>query len=194
MARHGRTAYNSGRRFQGHLPVPLDELGREQAAQLANRAAALKPAALWSSPLRRARETAEIVARRLQLPIREDARLAETDAGEWTDLDFEVVRERWPDRFAQFVALDPDFAFPGGESFAQQSERVVEALREIAAGPGPALVICHGVVIRLALRAFGSQPPPRIENGQLVAVPVPVGEGATPDRSATAAGSQRTAG
>lgn len=195
LARHGRTDYNNSRRFQGHLPVALDGLGREQAQRLATKAAALGPKALWSSPLRRARETAEIVAQQVGLPIREDPRLAETDAGEWTDLDFAEVRDRWPEQFNRFLALDPTFAFPGGESFAQQTERVVEALQEIAAGPSPALVICHGVVIRLAMRAFGVEPPQRIENGELVALEVPIGCGeATPLRSTNAAGSPQTAG
>ena len=168
LARHGRTAYNNDRRFQGHLPVPLDEVGRQQAQALAERARELKPKALWSSPLRRARETAEVVAQALGLPVRDDERLAETDAGEWTDLPFSEVQARYPECFERFVALDPEFAFPGGESFAAQSERVVAVLSEIAAGPSPALVVCHGVVIRLALRAHGQEPPRRIENGALV--------------------------
>ncbi|HXC23942.1 MAG TPA: histidine phosphatase family protein, partial [Solirubrobacteraceae bacterium] len=80
LARHGQTAYNLERRFQGHLPVPLDGTGREQAVDLAERAAkgtgdGIPFVALWSSPLLRARETADIVAARLGLEPREDPRL-----------------------------------------------------------------------------------------------------------------------
>ena len=95
LARHGQTAYNLEGRFQGQLPVPLDGTGREQAADLAERAAAHGFAALWCSPLLRARETADVVADRLGLEPREDARLMETDAGDWTNRSFaEIQAER----------------------------------------------------------------------------------------------------
>ena len=151
LARHGQTAYNLERRFQGHLPVPLDETGRAQAQELAERASANGFAALWCSPLRRARETAEIVAQVIGLDPVEEPRLMETDAGEWTDRLFADVQAADPQRFAAFVAGDPMFAFPGGESFANQEERVSAALRDVERATLPALVICHGMVIRAAL-------------------------------------------
>lgn len=151
LARHGQTAYNLERRFQGQLPVPLDETGIEQARDLARRASEHDFAALWSSPLRRARETAEIVAERTGLPIQEDARLMETDAGDWTNRTFAEIQEETPELFNGFAGGDPSFAFPGGESFVQQGERVAAALAEIEAAELPALVVCHGVVIRIAL-------------------------------------------
>jgi probable phosphoglycerate mutase len=151
LARHGRTAYNLEGRFQGHLPVPLDETGRAQALELAERAAAHDFVALWCSPLVRARETADAVARRTGLSPREDARLMETDAGDWTDRLFVDVQAEDPDGFAGFIGGDPRFAFPGGESFAQQGARVAAALADIVRGELPALVVCHGVVIRIAL-------------------------------------------
>jgi broad specificity phosphatase PhoE len=151
LARHGQTAYNLEGRFQGHLPVPLDETGRAQALDLAERVAAHGFAALWCSPLLRARETADVVAERIGLEPREDPRLMETDAGTWTDRSFVEVRAEAPERFAAFVAGDPDFAFPGGESFAQQELRVAAALDEVELGELPALVVCHGMVIRAAV-------------------------------------------
>jgi broad specificity phosphatase PhoE len=151
LARHGQTAYNLERRFQGHLPVPLDDTGRAQAADLAKRAGAYDFAALWCSPLLRARETAEIVAKRIGVEPREDPRMMETDAGDWTDRLFTDVQAEDPDGFARFINGDPSFAFPGGESFAQQGTRVAAALAEIEQDDLPALVVCHGVVIRIAL-------------------------------------------
>jgi broad specificity phosphatase PhoE len=156
LARHGQTAYNLERRFQGHLPVPLDDTGREQAADLAERATAgtgdgIPFVALWCSPLLRARETADIVATRLSLKPREDPRLMETDAGDWTDRLFTDVHAEDPEGFAGFIEGRPDFAFPGGESFAQQGVRVAAALADVERGRLPALVVCHGVVIRIAL-------------------------------------------
>jgi broad specificity phosphatase PhoE len=118
---------------------------------LAKRASAHAFTALWCSPLRRARETADIVGGRIGLEPREDARLMETDAGVWTDRLFADVQADDPTGFSGFIAGDPDFAFPGGESFAQQGARVAAALVEIERGALPALVVCHGVVIRIAL-------------------------------------------
>jgi broad specificity phosphatase PhoE len=151
LARHGQTAYNLEGRFQGQLPVPLDATGRAQAVDLAERAAAHGFRALWCSPLLRARETADVVARRIGLQPREDARLMETDAGDWTDLSFAEVMAEAPEQFAAFASGDPGFAFPGGESFAEQDERVSAAIEEIERGELPAIVVCHGMVIRAAL-------------------------------------------
>jgi broad specificity phosphatase PhoE len=171
LARHGQTAYNLEGRFQGQLPVPLDDTGRAQAADLADRAAARGFATLWCSPLLRARETADIVAQRISLEPREDPRLMETDAGQWTDRTFAAVRAQAPDEFAAFLAGDSNFAFPGGESFAQQEVRVSAALEDVEQGELPALVVCHGMVIRAALSVRAGHwltHGERVPNGALV--------------------------
>ena len=171
LARHGQTAYNLEGRFQGHLPVPLDDTGREQAAELAERAAAYDFAALWCSPLLRARETADVVAARVGLQPREDVRLVETDAGDWTDRSFADVHAEAPELFAAFLAGDPSFAFPGGESLAEQDLRVAAALGDVEAGELPALVVCHGMVIRAALSRSAGRwvtRAERVANGALV--------------------------
>jgi broad specificity phosphatase PhoE len=172
LARHGRTAYNLEGRFQGQQEVPLDELGREQAAELGQHALAYGFAALWCSPLRRARETAEAVAAATGLTPREDARFMETDAGDWTDRTFVEVRAEAAERFDAFAGADPDFAFPGGESFLEQEQRVAAALEDVeAAGELPALVVCHGMVIRAALSVrIGRWLPygQRVPNGAIV--------------------------
>jgi probable phosphoglycerate mutase len=171
LARHGRTAYNHEGRFQGQQEVPLDELGREQALELAERAVPYGFAALWCSPLLRARETADAAAARTGLQPREDVRLMETDAGDWTDRSFAEVQAQAPELFAAFANADPDFAFPGGESFVQQEQRVAAALAEVEEGPLPALVVCHGMVIRAALSVrIGRWLPygQRVPNGAIV--------------------------
>jgi broad specificity phosphatase PhoE len=173
LARHGETAYNLERRFQGQGQVGLSERGREQARALADAAAERGIASLWSSPLPRARETAEIVAERLSLPIVDEPRLMETDAGDWRDRLFSEVEAEHPELFAGFIAGDPAFAFPGGESFAAQQDRVVAALEDIRAqGPLPALVVFHRNAIRLALeRTRGERlTMDQVPNGSLVAL------------------------
>ncbi len=171
LARHGQTAYNLERRFQGRQAVPLDDTGRRQAAELAEHAAGFGFAALWCSTLLRAHETAEVVAARIGLELREEERFVETDAGDWTDELFADVQPREPELFAKFINGDSSFAFPGGESFAEQEQRVAAALLDVEQGPLPALVVCHGMVIRAALSSRAGHWEPRaqrVANGALV--------------------------
>jgi broad specificity phosphatase PhoE len=171
LARHGETAYNHEGRFQGQQAIPLNDTGRAQAAELAQRAAGYGFQALWCSPLLRARETADIVAAAIGLQPKEDARLMETDAGDWTDLTFTEVRAKTPELFDAFAAAQRGFAFPGGESFTQQELRVDAALREVEASELPALVVCHGMVIRAAFAARSDDktiPFKRVPNAALV--------------------------
>jgi len=172
LARHGETPFNAERRFQGHLPVPLTERGRAQAAELAEAASAKGFVALYASPLARARETAGIVGARIGLEPREDARFAETDTGHWTGRLFAEVRAEAPGRFDAWASGEEDFAFPGGESFAQQRARVLAGIHDVrAAGhPGPVLIICHRQAMRLVLGG-GSLAGHPIDNGALVALP-----------------------
>jgi broad specificity phosphatase PhoE len=151
--------------------VPLDDTGRAQAAELAERAAGFGFAALWCSPLLRARETADVVAARIGLQPREDARFMETDSGDWTNRSFADVIAEAPEQFASFANAEPDFAFPGGESFVAQEQRVAAALDDVEKGELPALVVCHGMVIRAALSVrIGRWLPEgqRVPNGALV--------------------------
>jgi broad specificity phosphatase PhoE len=175
LARHGQTAYNHEGRFQGHLPVPLNATGREQAEALAEVAAGVQLTALWCSPLHRARETADIVAARIGLTPHEDARFAETDTGDWTGRSFAEIQAEDPESFARFERSDPTFRYPGGESFAEQSARVQAALRDLYAQPTelPALVVCHRGVIRLALAALGdhSAGAQEVDNAAIVTLP-----------------------
>jgi broad specificity phosphatase PhoE len=153
LARHGETDYNAQRRFQGQGDVPLNVRGREQAAELAANAARVDPpiAALYCSPLPRARETAQIVGSALGLQPIADDRFKETDTGDWTDRLFADVEAEQPELYAAYHATDPDFAFPGGESLEQQLERVVDGLVDVTqAGVLPALIVCHRGVIRCA--------------------------------------------
>jgi broad specificity phosphatase PhoE len=151
--------------------VPLDDTGRAQALELAERAAVHDFRALWCSPLLRARETADAVAARIGLEPVEDPRLMETDAGDWTDRTFEDVRAEAPALFDAFASAAPGFAFPGGESFAEQEVRVEEALAEVERGALPALVVCHGMVIRAAIYVRAGKDATmfkRVPNGAIV--------------------------
>ena len=160
LARHGETDDNvPPLRFQGQRDTPLNDTGRAQARELAERVAAHDPpiAAIWASDLSRARETAEIVGARLALPVRLDARLREGWRGEWEGFLFDEIAASDPQRYAAWRNPDAEigFRFPGGESLAEQQARVLTCLGEIAVvgppSPGAVLVVCHGGSIRTVL-------------------------------------------
>ena len=179
LARHGETDDNRApARVQGRRDPPLNARGRAQARALADAAAAEAVQALWTSDLRRARETAEIVATALGLEPRVDERLAESRRGRWEGRLIEEIQRKEPEAWAAWMRAGPGFRFPGGESLAEHLERVSEALDEVAAGPLPALVVCHGGTIRCAfarahprgLEAFHETAVPNAELLQLAPV------------------------
>jgi broad specificity phosphatase PhoE len=176
LARHGETAYNAEGRFQGQGDVGLTETGLAQARALAEASAGHGIVRLVSSPLRRARQTADIVATALGLDVDEDDRFKETDTGDWTDRSFADVERTEPDAWAAYHATDPEFRFPGGESLKEQTARVFDGLETVERdGRVPALVVCHRGVIRCirsrqspqGLRSFMSW---TIPNGSLEAL------------------------
>jgi broad specificity phosphatase PhoE len=153
LARHGETDDNiEPIRIQGRRDTPLNDRGRAQAAELAERVAGEGIASLWSSRLARALQTAEIVGRRLGLEPRLDARFAEGDRGRLEGRLWEEVAREEPNLYAAWRAAGDQFRFPEGESLHEQMERVLAALEDVRrTGPLPALVICHGGSIRAAL-------------------------------------------
>jgi probable phosphoglycerate mutase len=154
LARHGETDDNrEPMRFQGFTDTPLNDTGRAQARELAERVAGDGVVSLWSSDLSRARETAEIVGSRIGLEPRLDARLREGARGRWEGHLMVDIERTEPDLYAGW-RRGGDFRFPGGESLAEQQQRVCAALGEIhAGGELPALVVCHGGAIRVVLSA-----------------------------------------
>jgi broad specificity phosphatase PhoE len=155
LARHGQTDDNlPPLRFQGFRDTPLNDTGRAQAHELAEKIAARPDpiASLWSSDLSRACETAEIVGARIGLEPRLDPRLREANRGEWEGHLFPDIERSDPERFAAWMRAGPSWRFPGGESLQEQQDRVMAALSDIAAaGQLPALAVCHGGSIRVML-------------------------------------------
>lgn len=152
LARHGETDWNRPpQRLMGRIDVPLNARGREQARALAAELAGAGVARVRSSHLRRARETAEIVAAGLGLPVELDERLAESDRGAWQGRLLAEIEREEPDAWRAWRRAGARFRFPGGESLAEHSARVAAALAEVARGPLPALCVCHGGTIRCAL-------------------------------------------
>ncbi len=159
--RHGRTEWNAERRFQGQTDVPLDDLGRKQAAHAAQLLSGLEPDGIVSSDLSRARETAEALAVLTGLSVVTDERLRETYAGQWEGLTRSELEERFGDELAQWSAgsgIRPG----GGETRLEVAERVVLAVQEamVTMGPGQTLVVAtHGGAARAGIGALLDLPP-----------------------------------
>ena len=153
LARHGQTDDNlEPIRVQGFSDTPLNEVGREQAAGLAERVAPLGFVSLWSSDLSRARETAEIVGARIGLPTQLDRRLREANRGRWEGRRFIDIAREEPELYAAWLRAGAEFRFPEGESLLEQQERVKAAIAHIRATRElPALAVCHGGSIRVML-------------------------------------------
>jgi broad specificity phosphatase PhoE len=178
LARHGQTADNAGGLILGRRDPPLSESGRAQAQALAAAVAARETpiAAIWTSPLRRARATAAVVSEATGAPVSVLDGLAESDRGDWEGRPVAELRCTEPDRFAAFEAASVGFAFPGGESLAEQVGRTRRALDQVVVGPQPALVVAHVGTIRAAMLALGRRPPAEadVAHAQIIELPWPV--------------------
>ena len=185
LARHGQTDDNAPpARVQGWRDPPLNDRGREQARELAERLGDEGLVALYTSHLRRATETARIVGAQLGLEPRVDERFAESHRGAWEGRLLADIEREEPQAWEAWRRAGPAFRFPGGESLLEHQRRVTRALEEVARGPLPALVVCHGGTIRAAvagnhargLEAFHELDVP---NAAVVRLPPAVAEPAT---------------
>lgn len=148
LARHGQSDWNAARRWQGHADRRLTEKGRAQSQALAERLAHIELDAVYSSDLRRAADTARVVAEAQGLELVQLSELREVDVGSWSGLTREEAEERFPDGFARWRE-----GFPGwddGEDYDDMAQRVIGAVVEIALAheDGRALVVSHGGPIR----------------------------------------------
>ena len=148
LARHGETDWNSERRWQGHADRPLNEVGREQARELAETLTDRAIDVVYSSDLVRAHETALIVGQRLGLPVGVDAGLREVDVGDWSGRVHSEIEGLDPDGYQRWREGGKGWA--GGESYEEMGERVVAAVLGLAARhPGETvLIVTHGGSIR----------------------------------------------
>jgi glucosyl-3-phosphoglycerate phosphatase len=154
--RHGQTEWNALGRAQGQTDMPLDAAGRTQAREAAARLASLRPVAIWSSDLARARETAEALAELTGLPIRLDTRLREAHLGVRQGLTMAESRSRYPEEWARWDAGE-QVRFPGAEIEHEVADRIRSVMCDAAAELGPAqlaVLVSHGVAMRLGVCRF----------------------------------------
>lgn len=163
LIRHGETDWNREGRLQGGQDIPLNDLGRSQAAEAAERLRTLAPgfAALdyIGSPMQRARETMDILRRTLDLApgaYRLDDRLKELTFGSWEGYTWRDIRKAEREQ-AQLRERDKwSFVPPGGESYAMLAERIRPVLQELT---GETVLVSHGGVARAVLALVGAVSP-----------------------------------
>ena len=158
LLRHGQTPLSVEKRFSGVGDRPLTEIGLAQAGAAARRLRGCSAVAVVASPLRRAVQTADLVAAEIGVAVTVDEGLRETDFGDWEGYTFAEVQHRWPDQLSAWLA-SPDVAPPAGESFVDTARRVRQARdRVLAAYGGHTVVVVSHVtpiktLVRLALEA-----------------------------------------
>lgn len=150
LVRHGESIGNIMGRYQGQMDVPLSAGGRVQAERAAHRLVSERIDAIYASDLSRARDTAEIIGRRLEMPVMEVPGLREIRLGVWQGLSYEAVRHR------HFRETDPtpcyptDVPPPGGESLRDVQMRVTAAVEEIIMRHqwGTLVIVTHGACLK----------------------------------------------
>ncbi|MFZ2100291.1 MAG: histidine phosphatase family protein [Oricola sp.] len=172
MIRHGETDWNREKRYQGQVDIPLNALGREQAAGngrfLATFGHDWSEWTFVASPLGRARETMEILRREMGLDpdgYAIDDRLMEISFGTWERKRLDELERDEPEEMARRYSDKWTHVPPGGESYAQVVGRVATVLNELQR---PAVIVCHGGILRATQFIF--------ENGDTTVIadtPVP---------------------
>jgi broad specificity phosphatase PhoE len=156
LVRHGETSANLDGVWHGSTDTPLTERGRRQAERVADHLAQRHPDAttVYSSPLARARDTANLISTRLEIPLVLDADLAEYHLGSWEGVSYADLHNKH--RFWERIKEDADFAPHGGESPRVVIQRFTDSLRRISVKhPGErVVVVAHGGVLSMVLAAL----------------------------------------
>lgn len=174
VARHGQTDWNRQGRYQGHGDPPLNEQGREQAAALAEELCGQGVTHVATSDLRRARETAAVLAARAGLEPHACPAFREVDLGTWEGLTEAEVTQRHPAQLRAWKAGE-DVRRGGGERDSEAAQRFVAGLDRLLEGTGgdaTPLVVAHGLVLRRAMERLVADgrlalpgPAPHLANG-----------------------------
>jgi broad specificity phosphatase PhoE len=159
--RHGATAYSQERRYAGSHDIPLSPEGRRQCEALARALGPHPAAAIYASPLARARESAAPIAAAQGIEVTLESDFREMCFGDWEGLTRDEVERRFPDDYKLWLTAPERFARPGSETLSAVAERVGRAVAELRAihlGE-TVILVSHGVVTRLiVLAALGLGP------------------------------------
>ncbi|MEE8163315.1 MAG: histidine phosphatase family protein [Anaerolineae bacterium] len=160
LVRHGQTEWNiesgAGERFRGRVDLPLDDTGLAQAHALAERLANRLIVAVYSSPLKRAVETARPIAQQLSLPVQPLPAVIDINYGDWQGLSSAEVAKVYPDLYRRWLEKPHLVKFPSGESLRQVRLRGMATLKEVTARHEGrvVLLVAHQVVNKVLVCAM----------------------------------------
>jgi broad specificity phosphatase PhoE len=160
LIRHGSAARPSGDRFTGREDYPLSDEGREQARRVARALSTADIQHVVTSPLLRARQTADEIAASSGVAVSVDDDLTDMDCGEWTGLTLDEVKARWPDAWDVWTATPADAVAAGGEGVGAVAARARRVASRLADAPHDRIaVVSHRAVLKLfVLDALGAGP------------------------------------
>ena len=151
IIRHGETNWNVEGRYQGQADPPLNNRGLDQAHKVAELLVACNLELIYSSPLKRAYQTAQIIAEQFHIPLNTDARLSEINQGDWQTRLRAEIESLYPDLFRRWEAEPWDATPPGGEHLTEVQSRVFAAIDDIVDHhPGARIgLVTHRIPIAL---------------------------------------------
>jgi len=159
LVRHGQTDSNLNGFYMGWSGEDLNEQGYTQAHSLSSRLASFSIASVYTSPLKRAYNTAMVIAKphNLELKVLDD--LIEMQLGDWQGLHINEIARQWPDLWRQWQTDPTDVTVPNGESFRQAMARIIRAYNTIVAANqgGQVLIVTHEVAVKvIAIHVLGA--------------------------------------
>lgn len=155
LVRHGETDWNVGEVFRGRIDVELNDTGIKQAEFLAEYLSQVKIDAIYSSPLRRALKTAELIAGYHKLKANESPGLIDLDYGEWQGLSHQQVKDRYKELYAAWTDHPELVKMPGGESLDDVRKRAMAVVEEVVVKyQGTVVLVSHRVVNKVLICAL----------------------------------------
>jgi broad specificity phosphatase PhoE len=170
LVRHGKTLSNAGKIYAGRSPEPLTEDGAGEAEELGRKLRHLPVGAVYSSPVRRAVQTAEIIAAPQGLPVTIEPSLTEILLGPWKGLSEDQVEKEYPEEYAMWQTSPSQVKIADRETLKEVQARAIDAIGRILAGgeKGEILAVTHVAVIRcLTLHFHGRD----LDDYKKIAVP-----------------------
>ena len=173
--RHGETVFNAAGRIQGQSESDLSPLGHRQCQAVAESLREVPIDAIYSSPLRRALDSAQCIAAALHVEVQLDPRLMEINAGIFQGLCWSEIDDRYPAEARRWKSHDPDYCIPQGESRRALMHRGREAFHAIReTGQQHVVIVSHGGLLGAALKALLEIPAERnpfaLQNGSITRI------------------------
>lgn len=152
LARHGETEWNVAEVFRGQIDIDLNETGVKQAELLSGYLSTSAIAAVYSSPLKRALKTAEIIAQPHKIKVDVEPDLIDFNFGKWQGLSHQEVKEKYRDLYATWITHPEQVRIPDGEALEDVSKRVIRVRNKVIENHrGTVVIVGHRVVNKVMI-------------------------------------------